>query len=319
MRILFMAAGEIALPTLRWLIGHHEKRNGDELVGVYTQPDKPIGRKQLLTAPEVKRISLEHGIPVRQPETLKGNESALAEYETFRPDLTIVMAYGQILPRRVISASSLACVNLHASLLPRHRGASPIQAAIREGDGESGITLMHVIPKLDAGDMILKETVKIEANETGESLHDRIAELGPRLMERSLPMFHSGRFTGEPQDEHLVTHCGKLGREDGALDWSMDAAYLERFIRAYEPWPGTTTTWCQGGETRKLKIHPPTAVLPGNGSTPGTVIESAARLVVSCGSGALVLNGEVQLEGRRRLPVADFLRGADLPAGTILG
>jgi len=318
MRIVFMGTGEIALPTLRWLLDH-EGRGGDELVAVYTQPDKPIGRKQVLTPPEIKVIAGTRGIPVCQPERLRGDAAALGEFAAFSPDLAVVMAYGQILPRAVIAAPTLACVNLHASLLPRHRGAAPIQAAIREGDAETGITLMYVVPKLDAGDMILKRTLPVHPDDTGGTLHDRLAELGPEVIAAGLSLFRSGMPLAEPQDETLVTHTGKLGREDGEIDWKSTAADLERLIRAYDPWPGTTTDWSTGDERRKLKVHPFAIPVEGADAAPGTVLESASRLVVQCGEGALELRGDLQLEGRRRLPVAEFLRGSTLPVGTILG
>ncbi|NLT69216.1 MAG: methionyl-tRNA formyltransferase [Verrucomicrobiaceae bacterium] len=323
MRIIFMGTGEIALPALRWLIERQGSGpDGHELVAVYTQPDKPIGRRQVLTAPETKTLAEAHGIPVRQPENLRGNEEALGEFAAFRPDLVVVMAYGQILPKAVISSPTLACVNLHASLLPRHRGASPVQAVIREGDAESGITLMHIVPKLDAGDMILKESIPVLPDDTGGTLHDRIAILGPRLLERGLPLFRNGLPTAEPQDEALVTYSGKLLREDGEIDWTLDAADLERLIRAYHPWPGTTTSVTLGGERRKLKVHPPAilaTLATGDASPPGTVLESDTRLVVHCGNGVLALTGDLQLEGRKRLGAAEFLRGTAIPLGTVLG
>lgn len=320
MRIIFMGTGEIALPALRWLIERQASgADGHELVAVYTQPDKPTGRRQILTAPEIKILAEAHGIPVRQPEILRGNEAGLAEFAAFRPDLVVVMAYGQILPKVVIYTPTLACINLHASLLPRHRGASPIQAVIRDGDTESGITLMHIVAKLDAGDMILKESIPILPDDTGGSLHDRLAVLGPRLLERGLPLFRNGLPAAEPQEEGLVTYSGKLLRDDGEIDWTLDAADLERLIRAYHPWPGTTTSVTLGGERRKLKIHPPATVSEGNTSPPGTVLESGSRLVVNCGSGALVLSGDLQLEGRKRLSAPEFLRGTALPLGTVLG
>ncbi len=320
MRIIFMGTGDIAIPTLQWLIRHQSTRpDGDTLVAVYTQPDKPVGRRQILTGPAIKRLAESHGIPVRQPETLRENKEAVAELAAFRPDLAVVMAYGQILPREVISTPSIACVNLHASLLPRHRGASPIQAAIREGDNESGMTLMHIVPRLDAGAMILKEATPVRPDDTGGSLHDRLAILGPRLLERGLPLFLDGQPAAEPQDEALVTYSGKLLRDDGEIDWTKDASSIERLIRAYDPWPGTTTFVTLGGERKKLKIHPPATVTAGNASPPGTVLESSSRLVVNCGDGAIILEGDLQLEGRKRLSAAAFGRGTLIPPGTILG
>jgi methionyl-tRNA formyltransferase len=320
MRLVFMGTGEIALPTLRWLI-EHAADGGDELVAVYTQPDKPVGRKQVLTPPAVKVLAQAAGIPVFQPERLRGDEVALSGFAGLRPDLAVVMAYGQILPKALLRIPSVACVNLHASLLPRHRGAAPIQAAIRGGDAETGITLMHVVAKLDAGDMILKHTLAIGPEDTGGSLHDRLAELGPAVIAEGLRLFHDPRGTppAVPQDESLVTHTGKLGREDGEIDWTGRADDLARLIRAYDPWPGTTTILPTADGPRQLKIHPFTRAVEGGGAAPGTVLESGPRLVVQCGEGALALTGDLQLEGRRRLPAEEFLRGTPVPAGTILG
>jgi methionyl-tRNA formyltransferase len=319
MRLVFMGTGEIALPTLRWLI-EHAADGGDELVAVYTQPDKPVGRKQVLTPPAVKVLAEAAGIPVFQPERLRGNEEALREFAALRPDLAVVMAYGQILPRALIRTPTIACVNLHASLLPRHRGAAPIQAAIRDGDAETGITLMHVVPKLDAGDMILKKTRPIHDDDTGGTLHDRLADLGPAVIAEGLQRFREGTPAAVPQDETLVTHTGKLGREDGEIDWFRDAAFLARLIRAFDPWPGTTTVLPAAEGAKQLKIHPFATVVPAvPEAAPGTVLESGARLVVQCGKDALALAGDLQLEGRRRLPADEFLRGTAIPAGTILG
>lgn len=318
MRIIFMGTGEISLPTLRTLISNQE-HGIDELVAVYTQPDKPIGRKQFLTPPAVKTLAMAHGIPVMQPQGLRGNPEALDAFAAFRPDLVIVMAYGQILPRVLIDVPSLACLNLHASLLPRHRGASPIQAAIRAGDAVSGITLMHIVPKLDAGDMILHESIPISLDDSGGSLHDRLADLGPIVILRGIEHFRRGVPLATSQEESLVTYSGKLGREDGEIDWSKSAVELERLIRAYDPWPGTTTGLRLGGSARTLKIHPPTSFVAGTAATPGTVLESEGRLVVQCGTGALSLQGDLQLDGRKRLPLSEFLRGSEIPVGTILG
>lgn len=317
MRVVFMGTGEIAIPTLRYLIDG-SGREGFELVAVYTQPDKPVGRKLALTPPEIKTIAEAAGIPVIQPESFRGNEEAIAELNNLSPDLIVVMAYGQILPRVVLDLPEIACVNLHASLLPRHRGAAPIQAAIRDGDVESGITLMVVSPRLDAGAMILKKSLVLSCGETGGSLHDRLALLGPAILKEGLPILRTPHFSSEDQDESLATHTGKLSREDGEIDWTLDAADLERLIRAYDPWPGTTTN-LPGDVPKRIKVYPFARMVPGEGPAPGTVISSDDRLVVQCGSGALSLEGDLQLDGKRRLPVAEFLRGCPIPVGTILG
>lgn len=316
MRIVFMGTGEICLPTLRWLL---DRRSELPLVAIYTQPDKPVGRKQILTASPVKSAAKEAAVPVFQPELFRKDTGAVRGLEELRPDLVVVMAYGQILPRGVIAAPSRACVNLHASLLPRHRGASPVQAAIREGDERTGITLMHVAPKLDSGDMILKESLPVLPHDTGGSLHDRLADLGPLVMARGLSLFERGDPPSEPQDESLVTYSGKLVREDGLVDWTEDAPSIERLVRAYDPWPGTYSTLELGGKSRKLKIYPPVTPLPDAVAPPGAIAARDGALVVACGEGSVRLAGDVQLEGRRRLAASDFLRGVEIPEGSVFG
>ncbi len=316
MRIVFMGTGEIALPTLRWLLS---SENDGEVVGIFTQPDKKIGRKQIVVPPQVKQIGSSDGVEVLQPISLRKDPEAIDQLRSWAPDLLVVMAYGQILPKEVLEIPSIACVNLHASLLPRHRGASPIQAAIRDGDSESGITLMHILPQLDAGDMIPKETTPILETDTGGSLHDRLADLGPALLSRGLPLLENGTATAEPQQEDQVTYSGKLERDHGHIDWTQDAETIERLIRAYEPWPGTYTTLSTAGESKKLKIYPVATVSGPINATPGTVLTSDGQLRIACGEGSLILAGELQLEGRKRLPAVEFLRGAQFSDGTVLG
>lgn len=316
LKIVFMGTGEIALPTLRVLI---ENRHQHEIVGVYTQPDKRIGRKQLITPPAVKVIAEEAGIPVFQPESLRNSEAALEEFQALGCDLAIVMAYGQILPRSVIEAPKTGCLNLHASLLPRHRGASPIQAAIRDGDSETGITLMHIVPKLDAGDMILKNTIPIDPSDTGGILHDRLAELGPELIREAMPLFEKGILDATPQNEDLVTYSGKLEREHGEIDWSLPATEIERLIRAYDPWPGTYTSLTTDSGIKKLKIYPQSLALEHVEASPGTIVEPGKNLTIACGKGALKLTGDLQLEGRKRLDLASFVNGITMEEGSILG
>ncbi len=314
-RIVFMGTGEIAIPSLKWLLGPGS--NDFFVAGVYTQPDKKVGRKQILTPPEIKVIAEQHGIPVFQPETFRKNEQALAELKALQPDIAVVMAYGQILPQSVIDAPNLACVNLHASLLPRHRGASPIQAAIRDGDAESGITLMHIVKALDAGDMILKSVIPIEPTDTGGSLHDKLAELGPGLLAEGLPLLASDSAPREPQDETAVTVIGKLSREDGRIDWNRPADQIELLIRAYDPWPGTHTTFeSEDGKIRQIKIFPHCSTGGSTDQNPGTILSSDNQLIIACGNGSsLILEGHLQLEGRKRLPVGEFLRGFEGNAG----
>jgi len=313
-KIVFMGTGEIALPSLDWLL----EESGHEVVAVFTQPDKPAGRGLVLTPPEAKLRAERKNVPVFQPVSFKSEPEAMERLEEMRCDLAVVMAYGQILPRRVIQAPGIACVNIHASLLPRHRGASPIQAAIREGDSQSGLTLMHIVPKLDAGDMILRLAIDLDPRETGGSLHDRLAALGPEILRQGLPLLGEGGAPREKQDESQVTYSGKLGREDGLIDWRRPAREIERLVRAYDPWPGTSTA-LPGGKS--LKIFPFAELMDGSpGAAPGTILEAGETLVVACGAGgALRFTGDLQSEGKKRVPVREFLRGAHFVPGTLLG
>lgn len=307
MRLLFIGTGEIGLPALEWLI-HTPKH---QLAGVITQPDKPAGRKLALTPPRVKVRALEAGLPVLQPVKIR---HAVEELRAFNADAAIVAAYGQLLSPEVLRVPRLGCLNLHASLLPRFRGASPIQAAIREGDSETGITVMYMDEGLDTGDILLMERLPISADDTGGSLHDKLAALAPAALEQALDLLEAGKAPRTPQDAALATHCGKLRREDGRLDWTRPADELARLIRAYQPWPGTHTVLPDG---RILKIHRATetgaslSTLP-----PGTLVEASPKsgLVVRCGHACLRLD-EVQAEGGKRLAAADFLRGHPLEPG----
>lgn len=319
MRIVFMATGDIALPSLTWLLGPEFAALGHQLIAVYTQPDKPVGRKQILTSPRIKEVALAAGVPVFQPESLRHDPDALATLTGLHCDLIIVMAYGQILPRAVLSAPTRACVNLHASLLPRHRGAAPIQAAIRAGGRQSGISLMMVAPRLDSGDVILQECLDLAPDETGGQLHDRLALLGPIILAKGLPLLCSGTITAVPQEESLATYAPKLEREDGRLDWTRPASEIDRWVRAYDPWPGTFTTLTHDEEIRHVKIFPPVVPRPDLPHPPGTLVLEEKKMLIACGVGCIELSGDLQLEGRRRLPAAEWLRGVAVPSGTILG
>jgi methionyl-tRNA formyltransferase len=306
MRLLFIGTGDIGLPSLEWLIATTQH----ELVGVVTQPDKPAGRRLVLTPPQIKVRAQAAGLTVLQPPKIR---HAVEELRALGADAAIVAAYGQLLSPEVLRVPRLGCLNLHASLLPRHRGASPIQAAIREGDVETGMTVMYMDEGLDTGDILLMERTPVLADDTGGRLHDRLAALAPVALERALELLEAGTAPRVPQDSVLATHCGKLRREDGRLDWSRSAVELERLVRAYHPWPGTFTR-LEGGAL--LKIHR-VSVLPVTGATvaPGEVLAADAKsgLLVQCGDGWLRVE-EVQAEGGRRLPAAEFLRGHPVSA-----
>ena len=316
MKIVFIGTGDIGLPSLRQLIASPDH----EVLAVVTQPDKPVGRKQELSPPEVKRVALEAGIPVHQPEKLR-SEDALDLLENFEADVFVVMAYGQILKKRALEAPRLACLNVHASILPRHRGAAPIQAAIREGDTETGITIMYMDEGLDTGDELLTFVIPVDPRETGESLHDKLAEAAPVALMRALLLLKKGQAPRTPQDARRATLTGKLMREDGRIDWAKPAVEIERLVRAYEPWPGTWTLLNDGeGGKKKLKIFPPCEIIYGDAfANPGTVLSAGRKgIIIATGKGALAIR-DVQLEGKKRMDAAAFLAGNELDFGALLG
>lgn len=312
MRVVFLATGDIGLPSLEALITSKEH----ELVAVVTQPDKPVGRKQVLTPPNIKVRALAAGLPVLQPEKIRLELDAL---RAFNADVFVVVAYGQLLPASVLSIPRLACLNIHASLLPRHRGASPIQAAIREGDFASGITIMWMDEGLDTGPILLQHETVLQPDDTGGSLHDRLAAMAPAALTEALSLIARGTAPKIAQDHALSTHSRKLERAHGKIDWSRSALELERLVRAYTPWPGT---FCliplKDGGHATLKVHHAHVVEYGDACPMGgTILSTDGHLLVACGSGVLELT-EVQLEGRKRMPAGDFVRGQGLRAGDIL-
>jgi methionyl-tRNA formyltransferase len=309
MRVVFTGTGDIGVPTLHALL-----KSEHEVVGVVTQPDKPVGRAQLVEAPPIKKALID-GAPnarpagssralamkILQPRRIKEGQ-AIEEIRALRPDVIVVMAYGQILPRDVLEIPKTACLNLHASLLPRWRGAAPIQAAIAAGDRETGITVMYMDEGLDTGDIFLQRNIDILPVDTGGSLHDRLATVAPEALLESLELLGNGKAPRTPQDNTFATYAPKLKREDGKIDWSDPAEAIERKIRAFNPWPGAFMEF----DGRNLKIF--SAVIVALRGTPGEILRSEKELVVAAGKGALSL-GEVQLEGKRRMTATEFLRG----------
>lgn len=317
LRIVFMGTGDIALPSFQSLLNADEGQDRYELVALVTQPDKPVGRKQVLTAPAIKELALAHGIPVMQPERAK-DKAFLAELEAMKPDVVVVMAYGQILSQALLDMPSLACINLHASLLPKYRGAACIQAAIDAGDSHTGITVMHVVKALDAGDLILKKETSIGAQETGGELHDRLAQLAPEALREALAQLANDRAVRVPQDESQVSYIPKLMREDGEIDWTQSAVALERRIRAYDPWPGTSTCYTdKKGRLRRLKIFPQVRADAQEGRQ-GEVLATGEDFRVACGEGSLVIES-VQPDGSRRMSAAEFMLAKPLELGALLG
>jgi methionyl-tRNA formyltransferase len=303
MRLVFIGTGEIGLPTLRALLesGEHS------VAGIVTQPDKPFGRDQRMEPPPIKKAFAQQSLPFLQPRRIKERE-AIEKIRALEPDIIVVMAYGQILPREVLEIPPAACLNLHASLLPRWRGAAPVQAAIAAGDLETGITVVYMDEGLDTGDILLQRKIEILPNETGESLHDRLSQIAPEALLESMRLMANGQAPRIRQDGNLANYAPKLNREAGRIDWTQTAESIERKIRAYNPWPGAFTA--VAGKTEKthhLKVFS-AAVIDQTGS-PGEIVCADQRgLVVAAGRQALSLQ-EVQLEGKRRMAATEFLRG----------
>jgi methionyl-tRNA formyltransferase len=299
MRIVFIGTGDIGVPTLQAL-----RKSEHEVVGVVTQPDKPVGRAQSIEPPPIKKALAATKMRVLQPARIK-EQTAIEEIRALKPDVVVVMAYGQLLPPEVLEIPKIACLNLHASLLPRWRSAAPIQAAIAAGDPETGITVMYMDEGLDTGDILLQRTIDILPDDTGGSLHDRLAKAAPGALLESLELLAKERAPRTPQDNALATYAPKLKREDGKIDWSDPADAIERKIRAFNPWPGAFMAIKSNG-ARNLKIFSAAVVdLQGR---PGEILRSQNELIIAAGKGALSLH-EVQLEGKQRMSAAEFLRG----------
>jgi methionyl-tRNA formyltransferase len=296
MRIVFLGTGEIGLPTLDALL-HSEH----ELVGVVTQPDKPVGRDQRIEPTPIKRVITKTSVPILQPARIK-DQSSLGEIRALKPEVIVVMAYGQILPRDVLNVPCVASLNLHASLLPRWRGAAPIQAAIAAGDSETGITVMYMNEGLDTGEILLQRRIEIRPEETGGSLHDRLAQIAPEALLESLRLLAAGSAARFPQDNAQATYAPKLKRDHGQINWSESAEAIERKIRAFNPWPGVFMKL----NDQNLKIF--SASVVGLNGNPGKILRSEEELVIAADKGAISL-GEVQLEGKRRMSASEFLRG----------
>ncbi|HSX71502.1 MAG TPA: methionyl-tRNA formyltransferase, partial [Pseudomonas sp.] len=260
MRIVFAGTPEFAAQHLQALLDA-----GKQVVAVYTQPDRPAGRGQKLMPSPVKQLALQHAIPVYQPQTLR-DPAAQAELDALQPDLMVVVAYGLILPQVVLDSPRLGCINSHASLLPRWRGAAPIQRAVQAGDAESGVTVMQMEAGLDTGPMLLKVSTAIGAEDTGGSLHDRLAALGSQAVVEAVSKLAAGELRGEVQDDSLATYAHKLNKDEARLDWSRPAEELERLVRAFNPWPICHSTL--NGEPLKVLA----AQLGEGGGAPGTVL-----------------------------------------------
>lgn len=296
MRIVFAGTPEFAVPTLQTLIDA-----GHDVCGVYTQPDRPAGRGRKLTASPVKQLALTQNIPVYQPENFKNPES-IAELTALQADLMVVIAYGLILPQAVIDAPKLACINVHGSLLPRWRGAAPIHRALMAGDDKTGVTIMKVVKKLDAGDMLYKVECPISVADTSSSLHDTLAKMGAAALVEVVSQYQQGTVQAEPQDEALVTYAHKLGKQEAVLDWQLSAVELDRKIRGLNAWPVAQTSL--KGEI--LRVWNCCLIDSVGSLPPGTISCANHALDVATGNGMLRLM-EVQLPGGKRIAGKDFI------------
>jgi methionyl-tRNA formyltransferase len=303
MRLAFMGTPDFAVPALRALHGA-----GHEIVAVYSQQPRPAGRGQAVRASPVQREAERLGLMVRIPTRLKRDETAHAEFAALSLDAAVVAAYGLILPAAMLTAPGRGCLNIHASLLPRWRGAAPIQASILAGDSETGITIMQMDEGLDTGPMLRRGVVPIDADTTASGLHDALATMGARLILETLA--HDDAPV--PQPAEGASYAPRLTRTDGRIDWLRDAASIDRQVRAMTPWPGAFTTL--DGIVLKIEAATPMAAHP-HGDAPGTVLDD--HLTIACGSGALRID-RLQAPGRSVLDTAAFLRGRRMPPGTVL-
>ena len=306
MRIVFMGTPDFAAAILKRLID--TKRN---VVGVFSQPDKPVGRKQIVMPTAVKALAMEHDIPVYQPAKLRDGE-ALKIMQELKPDLTVVAAYGKILPKDILDVAPLGNVNVHGSLLPKYRGSAPIQWSVINGDKVTGITTMYMAEGMDTGDMIMKFELPIGENETAGELFDRMAELGAESIEKTLELFDKGEVKAEPQNEEEATYAPMLKKEMGEIDFGKSAEEIHNLVRGLNPWP-TAYTFLEG---KTVKIHE-AAVIEGFSGKAGELLDGK-KFIVGCKNGAVEFI-TVQPEGKNKMSGADFIRGRRLEKGTAFG
>jgi methionyl-tRNA formyltransferase len=314
LRVAFAGTPDFAVPALEVLLN-----SGHSVVGVLTQPDRPKGRGRQLAASPVKLAALAHNIPVSQPTTLK-DEAGRATLVAWRPDVLVVVAYGLILPAAVLSVPRLGCLNIHASLLPRWRGAAPIQRAILAGDAETGVTIMLMDAGLDTGPMLLRQQIAIGRHETGGSLHDRLAAIGAATLLKALEGYASGAVAAVPQPADGVTYAAKIEKAEALIDWRSDALEIERQVRAFNPWPIAETRL----DGEQLRVFEATAEASArtdsglgrdsaaNAGEPGLIMSTSHdSVLVQCGRGGLALR-QVQRPGRRAVSGGDFVRGSGI-------
>ena len=296
-----MGTPEFAVPSLRALV-----EAGHDLCGVFTQPDRPKNRGMRLQPTPVKEYAMSKEIPVYQPATLKDG-TALAQIKALAPELIVVAAYGRILPKELLDCPPLGCVNVHSSLLPKYRGAAPINWAVIHGEAETGVTIMHMAPELDAGDIILQQSTPIGPDETAAQLHDRLACIGGELIAKAVSMLADGTAPRHPQDPSKATYAPMLSRELSPIDWTKSAKEIHDQVRGLIPWPATTTQVIGG---RTVKIFSTAVAGRTVSAAPGTILAAGGEGIdIACGGGTVLRVLELQAEGKRRMTAAEYLRG----------
>ncbi len=301
MNIVFMGTPDFAVPTLEKLY-----KSGHNILAVFTQPDKPVGRKQVLTPPDVKVCAEKYEIPVFQPATLR-NENSYKEIKTINPDIIVVVAYGKILPKEILDIPRYGCINVHGSLLPKYRGASPIQSAVLNGDKISGVTTMYMGVGLDTGDILLQRETEIGENETSSELFDRLAVMGADLLIDTLSALETGIIKPKKQDDSLATYTSKITKEQCPIDWTKPNTEVHNKVRGLQTWP-VAVSKING---KNIKIH--STLLCDKEGEAGKII-CTDPLTVACGSGSVVIN-ELQLNGKKRMDSRSFLLGHSLNIG----
>jgi methionyl-tRNA formyltransferase len=307
LRIIFMGTPEFACPTLQVLIDR-----GENLVAVVTQPDRPKGRGQQMQAPPVKELAQKHGIPIMQPLKVRVPE-AVEEIRSYAPDLIVVVAFGQILPKALLDIPKYGCINVHASLLPKYRGAAPLNWCIINGETETGVTTMLMDVGLDTGDMLLKKTTPIDPDEDARSLHDRLSAIGAEALAETLDLLVADRLVPEKQDDSLTCYAPMLKKELGCIDWNDTPVKIKNLVRGVTPWPGAYS-YLDGKLLKVFRVR----TADGSG-TPGSVLRAdKSGIEIACSGGSIYID-ELQLEGKKRLPAAEFLAGCKLASGMTLG
>ena len=307
MDIVFMGTPEFAVPCLERLVA-----DGHNVKGVFTQPDKPKGRGHKMQFPPVKECAVSHDIPVFQPTKMRDGE-ALKILEELKPELIIVVAYGKILPKEILEFPKYGCVNMHASLLPKYRGAAPIQWCVLNGEKESGVTAMQMDVGLDTGDMLLVGKTEIAENETAGELHDKLSEIGAEIMSKTIKMIENGELKPEKQDDSLSNYAPMLTKDLCPIDWNLSAQEVHNKVRGLSPWPVATTTV----NGKLLKIHRTELVGKVKGNS-GEIVKADKELIVACGDGNGVRILVLQAEGKKAMPAGDFLTGNLMETGTLL-